>query len=129
MNEELKQLLLSRENGNGGAALYLQGQVKQLEEKLEEAHRAQHDLENVLEEYEVNYKKMEESVRQNNKKFHELQKKYGQAEQARKATEDKNKKLEADKTKLSEKWIRLSSKNKQEERQKSRIRELEQSKE
>ena len=45
---------------------------KQLEEKLEESYRVQHELENMLEEYQVNCKKNEEQIKAQNKKFHDL---------------------------------------------------------
>lgn len=38
---------------------------------------------------------------------------------------EKSRKLEMEKNKLSEKWIKLSTKNKTDDRQKSRIRDLE----
>mmetsp|Transcript_44230 Transcript_44230/g.42931 ORF Transcript_44230/g.42931 Transcript_44230/m.42931 type:complete len:157 (-) Transcript_44230:51-521(-) len=56
--------------------LILQMKVKNLEEKLEEAYRQQHQLENMLEEYEVTIKRQDDSLKLANKKCNDLQKKY-----------------------------------------------------
>ena len=98
---------------------------KQLEEKLEESYRVQHELENMLEEYQVNCKKNEEQIKAQNKKFHDLQKKYSNHDKERKELAEKAKRLETEKTNLSEKWIRLSAKNKQDEKSRQRLKELE----
>lgn len=130
-NDELRQMLLQNNHYDpstgavNGESFLLVQQVRQLEEKLEDSYRQQHSLENTMEEYEVNLKRVEENLKQNNRKFHELQKKYSLCEQQKKEMLDKMRKLEQDKNKLSEKWTKLSAKNKTEERQKSKLRELE----
>lgn len=50
--------------------------VVSITEKLEEAYQTQHELENIIEEYEVNMKKREEHMKRFNLKFQDLQRKY-----------------------------------------------------
>ncbi|CDW76033.1 UNKNOWN [Stylonychia lemnae] len=133
INDDLKQMFLNaqqrRGSDNGGSFdgqnLLLQQQVRNLEERLEDSYRNQHQLENLIEEYEVNLKRIEDNYKQNNKKFHDMQKKYTQSEQSKRDMEAKMLKLEQEKNKISEKWTKLSNKNKNEERQKSKVRQLE----
>lgn len=99
--------------------------MSQLEERLEESYRQQHNLENIIEEYEVNLKRIEDNMKHTNKKFNELQRKHSLAEQQKRDLSCKMRKLEQDKNKISEKWVKLSARNKNEERQRSKLRELE----
>lgn len=66
--------------GNSDNAV-LQKQIRNLEERLEESYRSQHNLENLLEEYEVNMKRSEENFKLTNKKYNDLQKKFGTLKQ------------------------------------------------
>lgn len=100
-------------------------QVHSLEKKWEEAYQIQHDMENAIEEYEVNTKKWEESLKSTSRKFQELQKKCTQLEKINRDLEAKWDRMEQEKWKLSEKWIRLSAKNKNDDKVRIRLKEVE----
>ena len=118
---ELSQQLQDLENKN----FALSEEHFMLNQKLDEAYRQQHALENTIEEYEVNTKKCAEEMRNWQRKFQDLQKKIAALEKDKKDLVDKTNRLEADKVKLSEKWLRLSSRAKQEHGLKEKLRETE----
>lgn len=91
--------------------------------------RNQHDLENKVEEYEVQIRQAEDGSKHTVRKYQELQKKYKAMEKEITELKDKLKKTEADKTKISEKWIKLSSKNRHEDLIRKRCKETESSNE
>ena len=59
------------------------------------------------------------------KKFTDLQTKYKAQCDKLMGLKKENKKLEAEKVKLSQKWVRLSTKNAQEDKMKDKIKEIE----
>jgi len=96
-----------------------------LELKCEEAYEVQHDMENALEEYEVNTRKWEEQIKNTNRKFQDLQRKHSSLIKEKRELNNKVAKLELDKCKLSEKWIKLSSKNKTDDKVRQKLKESE----
>ena len=69
-----------------------------------------------MEEYQVKIETYESKLKENNKKYIDLQKKATASDATRKELAEKVKKLENEKAKLSEKWVKLSAKNKQEDK-------------
>jgi uncharacterized protein with NRDE domain len=96
-----------------------------INERLEEAFETQHELENIIEEYEVSIKKREEHMKKFNLKFQDLQKRYSSICSSHRELKSKVGKLELEKQKLSEKWIKLSAKNKTDGKVKEKLKDLE----
>lgn len=101
--------------------------VPKLESKIDENYIRIHELESSNEEYRVTYSKMDGQIRALTKRVQELTKKLHLKDSKISQLKEQSKKLQAEKIKLSEKWIRLSSKNKNEDKLKDKIKDLESS--
>ena len=97
-----------------------EAQIGELKEKLESSCRRQHEIENILEEYEVVKNRQKEQIKEVNKKYYELQKRFAVIDKERKELADKLLTLEKDKKIATERWIRATSQKKQEEVTKSK---------
>ena len=105
----------------------LSKQQKILQRKWDEAYDIQQELENALEEYENNTRRWEEQLKSTSRKLQECQQKYSHSEKSRKELETKTSKLELEKCKISEKWIKLSTKNKNDDKLRTKLKEMESS--
>lgn len=93
--------------------------------RLEEEYKKQHALENTIEEYMVSNRKLSGLLRQTQAKVAEIQKKHSGCDKKILKYKEEIKKLSNDKSDLWEKWIKLSTKNKQDNVKKERFKELE----
>ncbi len=96
-----------------------EAQIAELQQKLENSCRRQHDIENILEEYEVAKNRQVHQAKEINKKFYDLQKKYVSADKERKELAQKLAALEKDKKSLTERWVRATSQARQDDKQRS----------
>ena len=83
----------------------------------------------MTEEYVSTYTKMDSQIKSLSKKYQELIKKLGQERNENRSLIEAIQKVEHEKLKLSERWIKLSNKNKGEDRVKNKLKELETSNE
>ena len=93
-------------------------QIADLQEKLESSCRRQHEIENILEEYEVAKNRQAHQAKEINKRFYDLQKKYAAADKERKEFSHKVTLLEKEKKSVTERWVRAASQAKQDDKQK-----------
>ena len=96
-----------------------QKRIAQLEYKLVESCQRQHEVENVLEEYEVNSKSQADEARQLTHRCSELQKRYTIADKERKNCLQRIGLLEKDKKVATERWVRASYQIKQKDKEKT----------
>ena len=94
-------------------------QVAELQQKLETSCRRQHEIENILEEYEVAKNRQSHQAKELNKKFYDMQKKYVAADKERKDLALKVATLEKEKKTVTERWVRATSQAKQDDKFKS----------
>lgn len=87
------------------------------------------DLEQITEEYVSTYAKMDSQIKTMSKKHQELMKKFAQEKSENRCLIEAIQKVEHEKLKLSERWIKLSNKNKTEDKVKNKLKELETSNE
>ena len=83
--------------------------IERLKKKLDTAHKRQHEIENILEEYEVQENINIDESRRIQMKYRNLQQIYSTAEIENKNLGQRISKLEKDKENLTKKWIRSSS--------------------
>ena len=99
--------------------LLYEAQVADLQQKLDSSCKRQHEIENILEEYEVAKNRQTYQARELHKKFYELQKKYAVADKERKDFAQRIAALEKEKKTATERWVRATSQAKQDEKHKS----------
>eukprot|EP00347_Sterkiella_histriomuscorum_P017254 403350100 len=113
---------------NNQLMLENQGLLAQLNEismQIEGSMRNNQELETYLENCEVSQAKFTDKYKSYNKKIQDLNKRNLELRDINVQLEDKVKNLETEKLKLSEKWIRLSARQRVEDKNKSRVREKE----
>lgn len=84
----------------------------------------QHSLENEIEEHLVEVQRKEEETKHIKKKFADFVKGHNNCEKDKRELYDKCQRLEKERAKLNEKWIRLSQRLKEGEPKKERSTEL-----
>ncbi len=99
-----------------------EAQIAELQQKLETSCRRQHEIENILEEYEVAKNRQSHQAKELNKKFYDLQKKYVIADKERKDLVQKMAALEKEKKTATERWVRATSQAKQDDKFKCKPR-------
>ena len=87
------------------------------------------ELEQINEEYISTYSKMDSQIKSLGKKYQELMKKLSQEKSENRSLIESIQKVEHEKLKLSERWIKLSNKNKFDDKVKLKLKELETSNE
>jgi hypothetical protein len=87
---------------------------KVLEDKLENAMRNNHQLENQLEQVQTHMKQSENGTKNVNKKYRDLKEKLRNVTKENEHLKGQLEKAEDERYKMSEKWVKSSSKNKQE---------------
>ncbi len=102
-----------------------EAQVAELQQKLEASCKRQHEIENILEEYEVAKNRQNHQAKEISKKFYDLQKKYAAADKERKDLGQKVAVLEKEKKTLTERWVRATSQVKQDDKHRSKVRSIE----
>ncbi len=90
--------------------------VRELELKLDESCQRQHKIENVIEEYEVSNNKTGVQMKEVNRRFYELQRKFAASEKDRKELVQRIIVTEKDKKTVTERWIRATAQLKQGEK-------------
>ncbi|CDW77135.1 UNKNOWN [Stylonychia lemnae] len=86
----------------------LQKENQELKDKLEISYQNQHNLENEMEEFQVEFKRKEEEMKHIKKKFQDFQKQHFSCEKERRDLNEKYQKAEKEKVKINEKYIKLS---------------------
>jgi chromosome segregation ATPase len=100
-------------------------QIADLQQKLTVSCRRQHEIENILEEFEVIKSRQTQQTKEINRKYYDLQKKYTVVDKERKELVLKVEALKKDNKTAMERWLRANSQARKEERTKNKMKIIE----
>lgn len=93
-------------------------QINELQSKLDASCKRQHEIENILEDYEVMKNQQQEEIKETNRKYYDLQKLYTIADKERKELIKKVTELQQEKDSVTKKWVRAVSLTRSEDKSK-----------